>query len=95
MATGQTTDIRTFGSQGQQRTAALSLKLAEIELVKRAIKDTPVLLLDEATSALDAGTEEAVLGNLRSMTDKTVIIVTHRPAALKQCDRQVAFGEEK
>ena len=34
-------DIRRFGSQGQQRTAALSLKLAEIELVKRAIKDTP------------------------------------------------------
>lgn len=59
------------------------------------IPDRPVLLLDEATSALDAGTEEAVLENLRSMTDKTVIIVTHRPAALKLCDRQVAFGEEK
>ena len=29
------------------------------------------------------------------MTDKTVIIVTHRPAALKLCDRQIAFGEEK
>ena len=50
---------------------------------------------DEATSALDAGTEEVVLGNLRSMTDKTVIIVTHRPAALKLCDRQVAFVEER
>lgn len=49
----------------------------------------------EATSALDAGTEEAVLGKLRSMTDKTVIIATHRPAALKLCDRQVAFGEER
>ena len=35
MATGQTTDIRTFGSQGQQRSAALALKLAEIEIVKR------------------------------------------------------------
>ena len=56
--------------------------------------DSPVLLLDEATSALDAGTEEEVLGNLRSMTDKTVIIVTHRPAALKLCDRQVVFGEK-
>ena len=38
-------DIRKFGSQGQQRTAALSLKLAEIELVKQEIKDTPVLRL--------------------------------------------------
>ena len=37
-------DIRKFGSQGQQRTAALSLKLSEIELVKRMIHDTPVLL---------------------------------------------------
>ena len=36
-------DIRKFGSQGQQRTAALSLKLSEIELVKEVIKDTPIL----------------------------------------------------
>ena len=40
-------DIRKFGSQGQQRTAALSLKLSEIELVKEIIKDTPILLLDD------------------------------------------------
>ena len=46
-------DIRRFGSQGE-RTAALSLKLAEIELVKRAIKDTPVLLLDDVLSELDS-----------------------------------------
>ena len=39
-------DIRKYGSQGQQRTAALSLKLSEIELVKKISKDTPVLLLD-------------------------------------------------
>ena len=36
-------DIRKFGSQGQQRTAALSLKLSEIELVKKLTKDTPLL----------------------------------------------------
>ena len=47
------TDIRRFGSQGQQRTAALSLKLAEIELVKRTVKDYPVLLLDDVLSELD------------------------------------------
>ena len=46
-------DIRRFGSQGQQRTAALSLKLSEIELVKRTIKDKPVLLLDDVLSELD------------------------------------------
>ena len=70
-------------------------QMQRLAIARAIYSDRPVLLLDEATSALDAGTEEAVLGNLRSMTDKTVIIVTHRPAALKQCDRQVAFGEEK
>ena len=70
-------------------------QMQRLAIARAIYSDRPVLLLDEATSALDAGTEEAVLGNLRSMTDKTVIIVTHRPAALKLCDRQVAFGEEK
>lgn len=70
-------------------------QMQRLAIARAIYSDRPVLLLDEATSALDAGTEEAVLENLRSVTDKTVIIVTHRPAALKLCDRQVAFGEEK
>ena len=45
-------DIRKFGSQGQQRTAALSLKLSEIELVRSLIRDTPILLLGGRTRAL-------------------------------------------
>ena len=49
------------------------------------------LSLDEATSALDADTEKRLLQNLRSMTDKTVVIVTHRPAALEICDRVIDF----
>ena len=69
-------------------------QMQRLAIARAIYSDRPVLLLDEATSALDAGTEEAVLENLRSMTDKTVIIVTHRPAALKLCDRQVAFGEK-
>lgn len=69
-------------------------QMQRLAIARAIYSDRPVLLLDEATSALDARTEEAVLENLRSMTDKTVIIVTHRPAALKLCDRQVAFGEK-
>lgn len=46
-------DVRKFGSQGQQRTAALSLKLAEIELFKDETKESPVLLLDDVLSELD------------------------------------------
>ncbi len=48
-----TIDIRKYGSQGQQRTAALSCKLAEIELVKSIIKENPILLLDDVLSELD------------------------------------------
>ena len=62
--------------------------------VARAIyADAPVLLLDESTSALDDETEERLLKNLRDMTDKTVVIVTHRKAALSICDRVHAFTE--
>lgn len=46
-------DIQTFGSQGQQRTTALSLKLAEIELVKQEVSEPPILLLDDVLSELD------------------------------------------
>ena len=57
-------DIRRFGSQGQQRTAALSLKLAEIQLVKEKIKDTPVLLLDDVLSELDSSRQRYLLENI-------------------------------
>ena len=67
-------DIRRFGSQGQQRTAALSLKLAEIELVKRAIKDTPVLLLDDVLSELDSSRQQYLLDSIHDI--QTLITCT-------------------
>jgi len=54
-------DIRRFGSQGQQRTAALSLKLAEIELVKKLVRDYPILLLDDVLSELDGDRQTHLL----------------------------------
>lgn len=54
-------DIRKYGSQGQQRTAALSLKLSEIELVKKITNDTPVLLLDDVLSELDSNRQNFLL----------------------------------
>ncbi|MCR4908442.1 MAG: DNA replication/repair protein RecF [Lachnospiraceae bacterium] len=47
------TDLRKYGSQGQQRTAALSLKLSELELISNTIGDSPILLLDDVLSELD------------------------------------------
>ena len=57
-------DIRKFGSQGQQRTAALSLKLSEIEIVREIIKDTPILLLDDVLSELDQKRQEYLLESI-------------------------------
>ena len=54
-------DLRKYGSQGQQRSAALSLKLAEIEMVKRKVKDSPLLLLDDVLSELDSSRQEHLL----------------------------------
>ena len=60
-------DIRKFGSQGQQRTAALSLKLSEIELVKEVIRDTPILLLDDVLSELDKHRQNYLLDSIHDI----------------------------
>ena len=60
-------DIRKYGSQGQQRTAALSLKLAEIRLVEEEIHDTPVLLLDDVLSELDGSRQNYLLQSIHSI----------------------------
>ena len=67
-------DIRKFGSQGQQRTAALSLKLSEIELVKRMTKDTPILLLDDVLSELDSSRQNYLLNSIGEI--QTIITCT-------------------
>ena len=78
-----------------ERGAGLSEGQTQRLAIARAIfSRRPVLLLDESTSALDAETEEQLLKNLRGLTDRTVIIVTHRPAALAICDRVLRFTEE-
>ena len=67
-------DIRKFGSQGQQRTAALTLKLSEIELVKKITKDTPILLLDDVLSELDSNRQNYLLNSIGDI--QTIITCT-------------------
>ena len=57
-----------------------------VAIARALLSDAPILLLDEATSALDEQTEAKLLSNIDAMRDKTVIIVTHRRAALAICD---------
>ena len=67
-------DIRKYGSQGQQRSAALSLKLSEIEFVKSMIHDNPVLLLDDVLSELDSLRQHQLLESIHDV--QTVISCT-------------------
>ena len=67
-------------------------QMQRIAIARAIFSDRPILLLDEATSALDDDTEKRVLSNLRRMTNKTVIIVTHRPAVLAITDQEVRFA---
>lgn len=67
-------DIRKFGSQGQQRTAALSLKLSEIELVKKIANENPVLLLDDVLSELDSHRQNYLLSTIGDI--QTIITCT-------------------
>lgn len=67
-------DVRRFGSQGQQRTCALSLKMSEIELVKDKINDVPILLLDDVLSELDSSRQNHLLNCLEGV--QTIITCT-------------------
>ena len=63
-----------YGSQGQKRTAALSLKLSEIELVKNIIHDTPILLLDDVLSELDSKRQNFLLDSIGDI--QTIVTCT-------------------
>jgi len=67
-------DVRTYGSQGQQRTAAISLKLAEAEIFREKFGEYPVLILDDAMSELDGVRREKLLSMLEGV--QTLITCT-------------------
>ncbi|HEU4962436.1 MAG TPA: DNA replication/repair protein RecF [Bacilli bacterium] len=65
--------VQTFGSQGQQRTASLSIKLAEIELIRSEVGEYPILLLDDVLSELD---EQRQLHLVESMGERVQTLIT-------------------
>lgn len=64
-------DLRKFGSQGQQRTAALSLKLSEVTMMEKETGEKPVLLLDDVLSELDSNRQKDLL---KSLSDTQTLI---------------------
>lgn len=72
-------DLRSFGSQGQQRTAALSMKLAEMEIMKQSLGRTPVLLLDDVLSELDI---DRCNNLFKEISDYQAIVTCTEPPSL-------------
>ena len=67
-------ELRLFGSQGQQRTAALSLRLAELDVVRAESGEAPVLLLDDVMSELDPERRRRLLAHLEGI--QTIVTCT-------------------
>ncbi|MBP9988290.1 MAG: ABC transporter ATP-binding protein [Ruminococcus sp.] len=70
-------------------------QVQRIAIARAILYDAPILLLDEATSALDEKTEEKLLMNLRGLDNRTLIIVTHKPAALNVCNKELRIDNKK
>lgn len=62
-------------------------QIQRISIARALLTDAPVILFDEATSALDEQTETELLQNIKAMSDKTILFVTHRNTSLKVCDK--------
>lgn len=67
-------------------------QMQRLAVARTLYSGAPILVLDESTSALDADTECRLLDSIRSMSDVTVFIVTHRPQAVSLCDRELHLG---
>ncbi len=85
-----------FDTALSERGAGISEgQIQRISIARALLTDAPILLLDEATSALDEETETRVLDNIKAMSNKTVLFVTHRNTSLKVCDRIVHVQNKK
>ena len=82
-------DIRRFGSQGQQRTAALSLKLAQLDLFYEETGEYPVLLLDDVFSELDETRRNKLIERL--LGHQTIITCTNAQKGLREAFEEAAF----
>lgn len=70
-------------------------QIQRIAIARALLSTAPILLLDEATSALDEKTERALLENIKAMENRTVILITHRTAALEICDTTIHIENGK
>lgn len=81
----------TLGEHGQGLSEG---QMQRIAIARAVFSEHPILMLDEATSALDEVTAQQLLENLRRMTDKTVLMVTHRADQTEFFDRELSFSKD-
>lgn len=70
-------------------------QVQRLAVTRAILSNAPIILLDEATSALDEPTEEKLLQNIRSMSDKTCIIISHKRAAFNICNKEIYIENKK
>ena len=70
-------------------------QVQRIAIARAFLNDSPILLLDEATSALDEETELQLLNNIKSLKDKTCILISHKKAANQICNKEVRIIDRK
>ncbi|MEE0733250.1 MAG: ABC transporter ATP-binding protein [Acutalibacteraceae bacterium] len=70
-------------------------QIQRVAIARAILTDAPILILDEATSALDEATEQKLLENIKTLNQKTCIIVSHKKAALSVCDRRIEIIDGK
>lgn len=87
-------DVRNYGSQGQQRTAALSLKLAEIEMIRKETGEMPVLILDDVLSELDQKRQDFLIHSL-SEVQLFLTVTDMNEEILKKIEEYALYRVEK
>ena len=81
-------EVSVYGSQGQNRTVVLSLKLAELQVIKDDIDDYPILLLDDFMSELDSNRRKSFLNNIENTQ---VIITCTDPIEIEKFNKNVEY----
>lgn len=80
---------------GEKGTGLSEGQIQRLAIARALYNDAPVILLDEATSALDEQTEQRVISNIKQLKNKTCILISHKPGAVKMCDKQLAVKDKK
>ena len=70
-------------------------QIQRLAVTRAILSNAPIILLDEATSALDEATEEKLLSNIRSLKNKTCIIISHKRAAFDICNKKIYIEDKK